>query len=156
MMTRQLLLFLLLFSLQYFALGQGKKGIPVFNPTGTYNLDNKTYVKHGETYGSFGTIKVKLINADTIKVSLYICIGAPSYHDGYLVDTLVYRDHWAVYHHAEDDTSCRITFYFTAKGVMVAQAQANLNFGCDFGHAVFADGYYKKVSGSVPVIKDEE
>jgi len=26
---------------------------------------------------------------------------------------------------------------------------------CDFGHAIFADGYYKKVSGKVPVIQDE-
>jgi hypothetical protein len=107
-MTRHLLLFLLLFSLQYFAIGQGKKVIPVFNPTGTYKLDSKTYTRHGEVYGYTG-----------------------------------------------DDTSCRITFHFTSKGVTVDQAQANPNFGCGFGHAVFADGYYKKVSGRVPVIKDE-
>jgi hypothetical protein len=154
-MTRHFLLFLLFFSFQYFTMGQGKKVIPAFNPTGTYKLDSKTYTRHGEVYGYTGSIMVKQINPDTIAVSLFVCKGAPSYNMGSFVDTLLYRHHQALYHHAGDDTSCRITFYFTNKGLTVDQAQANLNFGCGFGHAVFADGYYKKVSGRVPVIKNE-
>jgi len=153
-MPRHLLLFLLLFTLQYFAIGQGKKVILAFNPTGTYKLNKKTYIRHGDTYGYKGSIRVKLINPGRIAVSLYICIGAPSYNSGTLVDTLLYRHHRAVYHH-EDDTSCRITFYFTDKGVTVNQIRPNLYSGCGFGIAVFADGYYKKMSGRVPVIKDE-
>ena len=155
-MIRRLLVFLLLFTPGYLAIGQGTKVTLPFNPTGTYRLANETYVRHGDTYGYTGTIRVKLIKPDRIAVSLYICKGAPSYNLGSFVDTLVFRNHRAVYHHAEDDTSCRITFRFTSKGVTVGQVQADLDSGCDFGHAVFADGYYKKVSGKVPVIRDED
>ena len=154
-MARHLLSFLSLFFLQYFAIGQVKKSIPVFNPTGTYKLNNKTCTKDGDTYGYFGSIRVKLLNPGAIAVSLFVCVGAPSYNSGSFVDTLVYLHHRAVYHPADYDTSCRITFYFTAKGVTVNQVQADLNSGCGFGHAVLADWFYRKVSGKVPVIQDE-
>jgi hypothetical protein len=154
--TRYLLFFMLFFFLHYFALGQVKKNIPAFNPTGTYKLNHKTYTKDGDTFGYFGSIRVKLINTRTIAVSLFVCAGAPSYNQGAFVDTLIYSNHRALYHHADGDTSCRITLYFTAKGVSVKQIQADLNCGCDFGHAVLADWYYKKVSGKFPVIRNEE
>jgi len=152
-MNRHLFLFILLIGLQIFAMGQGT---PAFNPTGTYKLDNKTYMKDGDKYGYFGTIRVKLLKRDTIALSLYVCQGAPSYNSGSFVDTLVYRNHRAVYHHCESDTSCRITFSFTNKGLDVDQVQADINFGCGFGHAVLADFHYKKVSAKVPVIEMED
>jgi hypothetical protein len=68
----------------------------------------------------------------------------PNGHDGSFVDTLLYSHHRAMYHHCESDTSCRITFDFTSKGVSVVQTQADLNYGCGFGQGVFADGYYKR------------
>jgi len=154
-MRRHVLLFLLLFALQYLALGQGKKVVAAFNPTGTYKLNNKSYIRDGDTYGYFGSIRIKLISLDKIAVSLYVCKGAPSYDLGSFVDAIPYRHYQAVYHHAEGDTSCRITFHFSPKGVTVNQVQANLNCGCGFGFAVLADGYYRKVSGKIPVIKDE-
>jgi hypothetical protein len=147
-MTRHLFLFLLLLGLQFFAMGQGKKVTAAFNPTGTYKMGSKT--------GYNGTIRVKLINRDTIVMSLYVCIGPPNYNSGSFVDTLVYQNHRAVYHHAESDTTCRIIFSFTGKEVSVEQVQPDPNSGCGFGHAVFADGYYKKVSAKVPVIQEED
>jgi hypothetical protein len=72
------------------------------------------------------------------------------------VDTLVYRNHRAVYHKKESDTSCRIYFSFTDKWLNVEQVQPDPNSGCGFGFAVFADGYFKKVSGTVPVIEEED
>ena len=96
-----------------------------------------------------------LIQPGRIVVSLY-ARKLPYDHDGSFVDTLLYNHHRAVYHHCESDTSCRMTFDFTSKGVSVVQTQANLNYGCGFGQGVFADGYYKKVSARVPEIEAEE
>jgi len=39
--------------------------------------------------------------------------------------------------------------------VTINQVRKDLYYGCGFGFKVFADGYYRKVSGKVPVIKDE-
>jgi hypothetical protein len=141
-MTRNLFLFFLLFALRYAALGQDKKVVSSFNPTGSYKM------------GGSGFIKVKLIQSGRIVVSLYATML--NKHEGSFVDTLLCIHHMAVYHHCESDTSCRITFNFTSKGVSVEQTQANLNYGCGFGQGVFADGYYKKVSARVPEIEAEE
>lgn len=154
-MTRNLFLFFLLFTLQYAALGQANKVISSFNPTGSYKMGGKPFVSHGVAFGYSGFIKVKLIQPGRIVVSLYAS-KLPNGHDGSFVDTLLYSHHRAVYHHGESDTSCRITFDFTSKGVSVVQTQDNLNCGCGFGQGVFADGFYKKVSAKVPEIETEE
>jgi hypothetical protein len=155
-MLRQSLFLMVLFFLPSFSIGQVSHNTPTFSPTGTYSLYNKTYTRDGNRYGYFGSIRVKQINPRSIVLSLYVCAGAPSYNEGAFVDTLVYLHHQALYHHASGDTSCRITFYFTPKGVRVNQIQADLNCGCDFGHAVLADWYYKKVSGKKPIIIGED
>jgi len=164
-MNRQLFLFILLIGLQFFAMGQGAPiaaapatraapvtrattATPALNPTGTYKMGSKT--------GYNGTIRVKLLNRDTIAVSLYVCIGPPNYNSGSFVDTMIYQNHRAVYHHCESDTTCRIFFSFTGKGVSVEQVQPDPNSGCGFGHSVFADGDYRKVSAKVPVIAMED
>lgn len=154
-MTRNLFLFFLLFIFRYTAIGQDKKVIRSFNPTGSYKMGGKPSISHGVPFGYSGFIKVKLIQHDRIVVSLYVS-KLPNYHEGSFMDTLLYSQHRAVYHHFESDTSCRITFDFTSKGVSVVQTQANLNNGCGFGQGVFADGYYKKVSARVPEIEAEE
>jgi hypothetical protein len=67
--------------------------------------------------------------------------------------TLSYSNGNAVYI-PEDDSTCYISFHFKKNGIDVTQSQDNLNFGCGFGHAVFADGYYKRISKRVPEIID--
>lgn len=142
-------LFLLLFALRYTA------PPPDFNPTGSYKMGGKPYISpQGVRFGYDGFIKVKLIAPGRIVVRLY-AHKLPNDHDGSFVDTLEYSHHRAVYHHCESDTSCRIVFEFTSKGVSVEQTQDNLNYGCGFGQGVFANGDYKKISAAVPVITDD-
>jgi hypothetical protein len=136
--------------------GQVNKVSTSINPTGSYKLDSKTTIKHGDTYGYFGELKIKLLDSSKIAISFFVCKGAPSYNSGSFIDTLKYLNNKAVYRTPEDDTSCKITFCFSNKGVTVEQYQADLNFGCGFGHAVFADGFYKKTSSKIPVIDDLE
>jgi hypothetical protein len=138
------------------AIGQVKKATGFINPTGSYKLYNKTTVKNGDTYGYFGDIDVNLLDSSRIAMSFFVCKGAPSYNLGAFVDNLTYRNNIAIHTAPEDDTACRIKFAVTKKGITVEQYQADINFGCAFGHAVFADGYYKKTSSKVPVIADIE
>ena len=85
-------------------------------------------------------------------IVLGIDMGAPAYNSGELIDTLTFKDNMCVYKGDNDDTTCRITFTFTKYGIKVNQKQADLNNGCGFGHGVFADGFYKKVSNKIPIL----
>ena len=134
--------------------GQSKNSISL-NPTGSYKLDLKTIEKKGETYGYFGDIKIKLLDQSKIAITLFVCKGAPGYHSGALWDTIEYKNNIAVYI-PENDSTCKITFTFKRSGITVIQYQSNLNNGCGFGQGVFADGYYRKVSAKIPIIKDPE
>lgn len=136
--------------------GQVKTKPNFVNPTGSYKLDSKTTVKQGDTYGYFGDIDVKLLDSSRIAMSFFVCKGAPSYNMGSFIDNLTYKNNIAIHTTPEDDTTCRINFIFTKKGITVDQHQADLNFGCGFGHGVFADGFYKKTTSKVPVIIDLE
>ena len=155
-MTPKIPFFLLLSTIYLTAIGQVKKATSFINPTGSYKLDRKTTVKDGDTYGYFGDIDIKLLDSSRIAISFFVCKGAPSYNMGTFVDTLTYRNNVAIHTTPEDDTTCRIKFTVTKKGITVEQYQANLNFGCAFGHAVFANGFYKKTSSKVPVIASLE
>jgi len=155
-MTPKISFFLLLSIVCLTAIGQVKKATSFINPTGSYKLDSKTTVKDGDTYGYFGDIDVKLLDSTRIAISFFVCKGAPSYNSGSFIDTLTYKNNVALHTTPEDDSSCRIKFKFNKKGITVEQYQADLNFGCAFGHAVFADGFYKKTSSKVPVIAEIE
>ena len=91
------------------------------NPTGTYKFDEKTEKRDGEVYGYFGEISVKLIDRSKIAMSFYVCKGAPSYNSGSFIDTLDYVDEKVIYI-PENDSTCRITFYFKEHGVHVTQS----------------------------------
>ncbi len=124
------------------------------NPTGTYSYSGKTIIKNEEKYGKFGTIQVKLLKGGKIAMSLYVCNGATAYNSGSFVDTLLYKNNTAIYTIPQDDSSCKIVFTFKSKSISVLQTQANLNNGCGFGHGVFANGDYKKISSKTPVIEN--
>ena len=151
---RSLLLQLLILQVHLSSNAQIRSKANFINPTGSYKLNGRTVKKNGETYGYFGDIKVKLLANSRIAITLFVCKGAPSYNSGTIWDTLHYQNNKAIYLTPEDDSTCKITFTFKKTGIFINQQQANLNFGCGFGHGVFADGYYKKISSKIPVIDD--
>jgi hypothetical protein len=124
------------------------------NPAGYYSLDNKTRVDTGgERYGYFGSIKVNVIDSNRIFVDFYVCKGAPSYNSGSFEDTLTYQNGIAV-RTTTDDASCVITFNFnTTGGVTVEEKAKDFNDACGFGHAVIANGFYKRIINGPNVYK---
>ncbi len=123
------------------------------NPTGTYVLISKAKIVKGETYGYTGDIQVKVLSKSKIIVVLGVNMGAPAYNSGELFDTLKYANNTCVYNGDTNDPTCRITLKFSEHGINVKQKQVDLNSGCGFGHGVFADGFYKKKSSEVPVLR---
>jgi hypothetical protein len=123
------------------------------NPTGIYKLVSKAKQVQGDTYGTTGDIQVKAISRSKIVVALSVNMGAPAYNSGGLLDTLQYVNNTSVYIGGQDDPTCRIKLTFNEAGIKVTQKQADLNFGCGFGHGVFADGFYKKRSSKTPILR---
>jgi hypothetical protein len=124
------------------------------DPTGTYELDSKTEKNGEDIFGYFGKIQVKKVKQDKIVMTFSICKGAPSYNSGSFVDTLDYNKNTVIYKTPDLDPSCQIKFDFTDKGIVVKESTDDFNSGCGFGHAVVADGFFKKISSSVPLLKD--
>lgn len=122
------------------------------DPTGTYNLDQKTKKIGEDIYGYFGEIQVVKLKEDKILMNFSICKGAPSYNSGSFLDTLSYHDNRALFTDPSADSSCVIIFDFIAKGITVKENTGDYNFGCGFGHAVIADGFFKKTSSKKPEI----
>lgn len=129
---------------------------PLINPAGYYSLDSKTTSKDGDTYGYFGTLKVKQVDSARIFVDLYVCKGAPTYNSGTLHDTLLYKNGIAV-HTTTDDNTCVITFNFnTPDGVSVDEKTRDTATGCGFGQAVTAGGFYKRIVSYAPLNSKKE
>jgi len=124
------------------------------NPTGTYTHTGKTKVEGEDTYGYTGQIQVKRLSAHKIAMSFHVNKGAPSYNSGSFLDTLSYVNNIAIWTDAAEDSTCKITFNFTGTGVVVKEETADFNFGCGFGHAVIASGFYKKTSSKMPFLTD--
>ncbi len=124
------------------------------NPTGFYSLDSETEKRNGETYGRFGDIKVKLLSKDKVIVNFFVCRGAPSYNMGMLSDTLSLMNNHVTFQNKEVENGCTVTFYFYKRGIFVQDVRTDNDPTCYFGHAVYADGFYKRMSSKVP--KDKE
>jgi uncharacterized protein YecT (DUF1311 family) len=124
----------------------------VVNPTGYYTMNDIMEIKDGEKYGYFGDIEVKQLSKKEIVIRLFVCKGAPSYNSGTLLDTILFKNNKAVYT-TVDDTTCKITFTFYKRKISVDQEAEDPNNACGFGHAVFADGYYRKQNSKVPTDK---
>lgn len=122
------------------------------DPTGTYKLNSKAKMRSGDIFGYFGQIQVKKLSEGKIVMTFEVNKGAPSYNSGSFVDTLTYQNNKAIFTNSELDASCKIIFDFSKKGVLVKEQTADFNSGCGFGHAVVADGFYRKISNKVPVL----
>jgi len=115
------------------------------NPTGKYVLVSKIIHRNHELFGRMGDIKVIAISRKRIIVKMDINTGAISYNSGEFVDTMFYNSNNCVNRPMKDDRSCKIRFVFSDRGVRVSQQSDDANFGCGFGHAVYADGFYRKL-----------
>ena len=124
------------------------------DPTGTYKLNSKTRTKGDDIYGYSGEIQVKKLSKIKIAMTFSVNRGAPSYNSGSFVDTLHYINNTAIYKDPENDSSCKITFLFSNKGVIVKEESKDFNSGCGFGHAVVASGFYKIISRKQPILTD--
>jgi hypothetical protein len=120
------------------------------NPTGTYRLGHYSTKRTGKY---FGEIQIKQLDGQKIAISFYVNKGAPSYNSGSFVDTLNCNGDLAIYA-TQHDPSCKITFKFAKPGVQVTEQADDFNSGCGFGYAVVANGFFKRVSTQVPVMKD--
>jgi hypothetical protein len=148
-------LFLIFYLILLVSFGQKKEKQTAMNVTGTYRFEGKTYQKGEDTYGYFGSIRVKQLEKNKIAVSFFICKGAKSYSSGSFLDTLELKESSAVYK-TDCDSNCTILFKFTNNGVATIHkdADGDYNFSCCFGHAVIANGFFRKQSSKIPVIKD--
>jgi hypothetical protein len=161
MLMRQLLTIIIFLFLLLRPSAKAQKSITI-NPTGLYNFDGHTYKKNGDTYGYFGTIKVVRLDSAKILMSFYVCKGAPSYNSGSFVDTLNYLNNEAIYEGDTTmaETTCKLTFHFTSKGISAELSSDYSNSACGFGHAVDAQGFYKRVKGKIPtkneILSDDE
>lgn len=124
------------------------------DPTGTYQLESKRIKKKGEIYGYTGQIQVKKISDEKIVMTFKVNKGTPSYNSGSFIDTLSYIDNTSIYTDPDSDSTCLINFNFDKKGVKVKEETANYNSGCGFGHGVIANGFYKRISGKVPILTE--
>jgi len=150
MIIKRFLILTLLVALASVVFGQ-----KILDPTGTYEYKGKTSKIDGQTFGPYtGTIQVKKITDKRIVITFYICKGEPSYNSGSFVDTLTYINNTAVYTIPDDDPTCKITFHFDKKSVTVKEETADYNSGCGFGHAVVADGHFRKTSSKQPKLTE--
>lgn len=104
-----------------------------------------------DAFGYYGDMRVKLIDRNKVVIDWNLNIGAPSYDNGVINDTLAYQNNKAVYK-SEEDSTCRIDFIFYKNKVVVTEKTADYNSGCGFGHGVVGNGTYRKISGRVPEI----
>ena len=129
-------------------------GQKIIDPTGTYLYNGNTTKKGDDVYGYSGQIQVKALRSNKIVMTFEVNKGAPSYNSGSFVDTLNYHHNKAIYTASEDDSTCKITFYFDTKGITVKEETADFNVGCGFGHAVIADGRFRKISSRRPKLTE--
>lgn len=147
-MNKRCLIVLVLIAMLAFNVGLASTKNTI-DPTGTYELvevNNKT----GKDLHILGDIRVKKVAPNRIKMAFEITMPAPAYNQGRFKKNLKYRSNRAVFTD-EHDKSCRVTFVFSEKTVVVDEETADFNNGCGFGHAVVAKGTFKKTSNKPPV-----
>jgi hypothetical protein len=115
------------------------------NPIEVYKLTPPAKKIKGESIGYTGIIKVRRLSNDQVDIKFDINKGYPSYNSGSFHEVLSLKNNVAVYEPHEDDPSCAITFNFKKNIIEVKEKTDDYNSGCGFGHAVVADGIYKRL-----------
>jgi hypothetical protein len=99
--------------------------------------------------GSVGTIFIYPEADSTILFYIYINRGAPSYNMGSLYGRLKIVNDTGTFFNKFDfsDNGCKLTFKFSKRSLTIITDDNH--YECGFGHAVFADGYFKQISGKI-------
>jgi hypothetical protein len=93
-----------------------------------------------------GTLAV-VDGAEGTRFQLQISRGAPSYNMGFLEGALAVEDGRATWRSPDD--ACAIAFAFGRETVVLKQERGS-DADCGFGHAVSADGTYRRTSRKQP------
>jgi hypothetical protein len=120
-----------------------------FDPSGIYVYDS---IANGNNV-YFGEIRIKKYVGQKYIMTFFICKGEPSYNSGSFIDTIEFKSKRFNYTTA-DDTTCLTTFNVSDSGLVINEKTENYNFGCGFGHAVVAHGFFRKTSNSTPILLD--
>lgn len=113
----------------------------------------------GRFKGSSNEIKILALGGGKLHIAMdliypYIVNGELSANMGELDGEAAIVGDVAVYDSAENGT-CTITIKFVRPGT-IKVTQEGMDFACGFGHNVFADGTYKKVSNAKPKFETEQ
>jgi hypothetical protein len=121
------------------ALLEGGKAQGVHALTGTWTWG-------GDVKEAGGTLVV-IDEAGGTRFQLQLSRGAPSYNMGFLEGALTVEEGRAIYR--SQDGACAIAFAFARETVVVKQERGS-DADCGFGHAVSADGTYRRISRKKP------
>lgn len=100
----------------------------------------------GASDAAGGTLAVVDEAAGT-RFQLQLSRGAPSFNMGFLEGALAIEDGRATWR--SDDGACAIAFAFAREAVVLEQERGS-DADCGFGHAVRADGTYRRTSRKKP------
>jgi hypothetical protein len=110
---------------------------------GTYTLNEKTEAQAAKSGGPFGKLIVSEPVNNKSLFHLRYSTGAPANNLGLIKDSLtVYGDR--TFYRTNEDSSCRVSFEFTDKGVTIQQTSTAGGFACGFGRNVHVDGFYTR------------
>jgi hypothetical protein len=100
--------------------------------------------------GGIGTIFIYPETDSTILFYIDLNRGAPSYNMGSLYGRVkIYNGNGTFYTKFDFiDNSCKWTFQFSKDILTIKTVDGQ--YGCGFGHAVYADGNFKRVSNKTP------
>ena len=104
----------------------------------------------GEAIGPSGVLMIKSLRPGVLVFQLDVSRGAPSYNSGYIKEEeITFENNVATYKKTSGwRGTCEITFEFQEDRMALTQKEED--FGCGFGHGVYADGVYVKTSSEPP------
>jgi hypothetical protein len=106
-----------------------------------------TWAWGGPTKDSAGGTLAVVDDASGVRFQLQLARGAPSFNMGFLEGTLRVAEGRATYR--SPDGTCAIAFAFARETVVLTQERGS-DADCGFGHAVSADGTYRRISRRKP------
>lgn len=131
-----------------------RKSVPASEVNGTFRMPFT-----GRFKGSSNEIKILALGGGKLHIAMdliypYIVNGELSANMGELDGEAAIVGDVAVYDSTENG-GCTITIKFVRPGT-IKVTQEGMDFACGFGHNVFADGTYKKVSNAKPKFETEQ
>jgi hypothetical protein len=113
-------------------------------PEGKYQLQIKKDKNKNNQQPPSGNIDLIKLDDSIYKIKLRYISAVPGKNLGIINDYLIIKNNKAVYQSNEDST-CRIEFFFSNNSVTIVQHSESSAFACGFGRNVHIDGMYLKV-----------